>query len=178
MVKSALRWEAEHSSATIVESDFADKVLGCINLDEGWCDGLVKGLANEGPRPDHSADMNRIEGAIANLRKQHLWGAIGDEVYRKAHQILTRQLRILTPPTSPKMTPNLERSAQLLQDLPALWQHPGVSPEQRRDMAREVFQEMLLRAGKLVAVTPKPNYAPLFAYSLIHQAGVGGAGLS
>ena len=164
--------------ATMVESDFADKVLGCINLDEGWRDAVLKVLANEGPRPDHSLDMKRIEGAISNLRKQHLWGAISDEVFRKEHQILRRQLRTLMPPTSPKMTPNLDRAAQLLQDLPALWQHPGVSPEQRRDMAREVFQEIRLRQGRLVAVTPKPNYAPLFAYSLINQTGVGGAGLS
>ena len=122
--------------------------------------------------------MKRIEGAITNLRKQHLWGAISDEVFKKEHQTLTRQLRTLTPPASPKMTPNLDRAAQLLQDLPALWQHPGVSPEQRRDMAQEVFQEIRLREGRLVAVTPKPNYAPLFAYSLIHQTGAGGADLS
>ena len=162
--------------ATMVESDFADKVLGCINLDEGWRDAVLKVLANEGPRPDRSSDMKRIEGAISNLRKQHLWGAISDEVFKKEHQTLTRQLRSLMPPASPKMTPNLDRAAHLLQDWPAPWQHPGVSPEQSRDMAREVFQELRLREGRFVAVTPKPNYAPLFAYSLIHH--VGGAGLS
>ena len=165
-------------NANLVEVDFADEVLGWINLDEGWRDAVLKIPANEGPRPDQSLDMKRIEGAITNLRKQHLWGAISDEEFKKEHQILTRQLRALTPPASPKMTPNLDRAAPLLQDMPAPWQHPGVSPEQRRDMAREVIQEIRLREGRLVAVTPKPNYAPLFAYSLIHQTGVGCAGLS
>ena len=45
-------------------------------------------------------------------------------------------------------------------------------------MAREVFQDIRLREGKLVATTPNPNYAPLFAYSLLQQKVVGGAGLS
>ena len=73
------------------------------------------------------------------------------------------------------MTPNLDRAAELLRDIPALWQHPGVSPEKKRELAREVFQEVRLRAGRLVAVTPKSNYAPLFAYSLLKQIVVGGA---
>lgn len=76
------------------------------------------------------------------------------------------------------MTPNLDRAAELLRDLPALWQRPGVSPEHRRDLAREVFQELRMRDGSLVAVTPNPNYAPLLAYSLVHRTFVGGAGLT
>ena len=47
-------------NANLVEVDFADEVLGCINLDEGWRDAVLKVLANEGPRPDHSLDMKRI----------------------------------------------------------------------------------------------------------------------
>lgn len=76
------------------------------------------------------------------------------------------------------MTPDLDRAAELLRDLPALWQHPGVSAKQRRDMAREVFQEIRLREGRMVAVTPNPNYAALLVYSLVHSIAVGGAGLS
>jgi len=54
----------------------------------------------------------------------------------------------------------------LLRDIPALWEHPGVTPEQRRDLAREVFEEIRIRDGNLVAVKPRPQYAPLFGYSL------------
>jgi len=164
--------------ARVVESDFADKVLSCIVLDEGWRDAVLKALTNEGPKPDHSLDQRRIEGAMSNLRKQHLWGAISDDGFKTEYQILQRQLKALIPPATPKMTPNIDRAAELLRNLPALWQHPGVSREQRREMVREVFQEIRLREGKLVAVTPNPNYAPLFAYSLVHRTGVGGAGLS
>jgi len=53
-----------------------------------------------------------------------------------------------------------------LKDLPALWEHSGVTPEQRRELAREVFEEVRIRDGQLVAVKPKPQYEPLFAYSI------------
>ena len=161
-------------SAEVVESEFAARVLSCIELDEGWRDLVLKALANEGPQPDQSLDIRRVERAIANLRKQHLWGAISDEEFKTEHLSLQRQLKTATPPPAPRMTPNLDRAAELLRDLPALWQHPGVSAEQRRDLAREVFQDIRLREGRLVAVTPKPSYAPLFAYSLLKQNDVGG----
>ena len=161
-----------------IESEFAERVLGHIILDDSWRDAVLTALAKEGPEPDHRLDIRRIERAISKLRKQHMWGAISDEKFKTEHQLLRRQLRTLTPPASPKMTPNLDRAAELLRDLPALWQHPGVSPEQRRDMAHEIFQEIRLREGSLVAVKPKPNYAPLFAYSLVRQSSVGGTRLS
>ena len=161
-----------------MESEFAEKVLNCIQLDEGWRVPVLKALMNEGPKPDHGLEIRRIEGAIANLRKQHLWGAIGDEEFKMEHQTLQQQLRTVTLPASPKMMPNLDHASDLLQNLPALWQHPGVSPEHRREMAREVFQEIRLSEGKLVAVKPKPEYAPLFAYGLLRQNAVSGAGSS
>ena len=45
-------------------------------------------------------------------------------------------------------------------------EHSGVTQSQRRELAREVFDEIRLRDGKLVAGKPRPEYAPLFAYSL------------
>ena len=53
-----------------------------------------------------------------------------------------------------------------MQNLPALWEHPGITQDQRRELAREVFDEIRIRDGKLVAVSPQPEYVPLFAYSL------------
>jgi len=69
-------------------------------------------------------------------------------------------------PQSVLEIPDLERAAQLLRDLPALRQHNAVTPEQRRELVREVFHEIRLREGQLSAVEPSPQYAPLFAYSL------------
>ena len=73
------------------------------------------------------------------------------------------------------MMPNLERASRLLQDLPALWNHPGVTTAQQRGPVREVFQEVRLREVGLIAVRPKPKYVPLFAYALWRQHVAGGA---
>ncbi|MDA1128574.1 MAG: hypothetical protein O2913_07745 [Chloroflexi bacterium] len=123
-------------------------------------------MSNDGPEPDHSLDIRRIDAAMANLRKQHLWSAIGDREFKSEYQRLQRQRRALEPRPLVQSTPNLDRAAELLQNLPALWEHPGVTQDQRRDLAREVFDEIRLREGRLVAVKPHPEYAPLFAYSL------------
>ena len=136
---------------------------------------MLRALATEGPEPDRTLEIKRIDGALANLRKQHLWGAVTDEAFKGEFQALQRERKALEPRLVPKHLPNLEQAAKLLQDLPALWQHPGVTPEQRRDLAREVFEELRIREGDLVAVRPRPQYVPLFAYSLWHRHQVAGA---
>ncbi len=114
-------------------------------------------------------EIGRIDGALANLRKQHLWSVVSDEEFQAEYQSLKRQRSDLEPRPSSPETLDLERAAQLLRDLPTLWQHPGVTPEQRRELVREVFHEIRVREGELSAVEPCPQYAPLFAYSLWRQ---------
>lgn len=162
----------------MVEREFADRVLSQIRLDDGWREAVIKAMTAEGPEPDHSLEIKKLENAMANLRKQHLWGAIGDDEFRTEYVSLERQKKILDTPKQPMRTPNLDHAAQTLKELPALWQHPGVTPKQRRDLATEVFEEVRLREGKLVAVKPKPEYAPLFACSIWRQNLVGGDTLS
>ena len=151
--------------AQTVEKEFAERVLGCVNLDDGWREAVLAAMVNEGPKPDHTLELKRIQAAIANLRKQHLWGAITDDEFKAEYRELERQSRLLEAAQSDPLTPNLDRAASLLQDLPSLWNHPGVTLEQRRDLAREVFEEVRINEGSLVAVKPRPVYAPLFAYS-------------
>ena len=115
----------------------------------------------------------RTDVALANLRKQHLWGAVTDQEFKDEFRVLQQQRRSLVPRPSPRTAPNLEQAARLLQDLPPLWQHPGVTAEQRREPARVVFEEVRLRDGDLIAVRPQPQYAPLVAYALWSYA-VGG----
>jgi len=160
--------------AARVEQEFADRVLACVQLDGDWRQTVLKALANQGPQPDHSVDVKRMEAALANLRKQHLWGAIDDETFKAEHRVLQRQVRSIQPSSPQPMMPNLDRASGLLQDLPALWNHPGVTAAQQRGLAREVFQEVRLREGGLVAVRPRPKYAPLFAYALWRQHVAGG----
>ena len=161
-------------AAPLVEQEFSERVLSCLSLDDGWQTTILRALATEGPLPDHSMEKKRIEMALANLRKQHLWGAVSDEEFKTEYNTLARQLKALETPLVSQVAPNLDRAAQLLRDLPVLWQHPGVTPEQRRDVAREVFQELRLKEGRLVSITPRPEYAPLFGYNIWRQNVVGG----
>ena len=164
----------QSASAPRLEEEFAQRVLGCVSLGDSWKEAVLAALANEGPQPDNSSEIKRVETAIANLRKQHLWSAIDDQQFKAEYQSLDRWRRTLAPSPEAHITPNLDRAAVLLSDLPALWQHPGVTPEQRRDLAREVFQEVRIRRGYLIAVKPRSQYAPLFAYSLCKQYHVAG----
>jgi hypothetical protein len=54
---------------------------------------------------------------------------------------LQRQVKSIQPSSPQLMMPNLDRASRLL-------------------------QEVRLREGRLVAVRPRPKYAPLFAYAL------------
>ena len=168
MMHSLRRCEMRPRSvpAPSVEHEFAERVLGCIKLDDGWRSAVLRAMSNEGPEPDNSLDIRRIDSAMANLRKQHIWDVISDEDFKAEYQALQRQRRALEPKTAKRPTPNLDRAAELLRDLPALWEHPGVTQEQRRELTREVFDEVRIREGKLVAVKPRPDYVPLFAYSI------------
>ena len=103
-----------------------------------------------------------------------MWGAVTDDEFKSEFHVLGQQRKGLEPGPAAREIPNLERAAQLLEDLPTLWMHPGVTPEQRRELSREVFQALRVRGGQLVAVTPRPQYAPLFAYSLWKQYDVAG----
>ena len=156
-------------SASGIEQEFSERVLGCLKIDEGWQAAILGAMSKEGPEPDHAAEIRRIEAASANLRKQHLWNVIGDEEFKADYQELQRQKRALAPKPPARSSPNLNRAAGLLSDLPALWKHPGVTQVQRRELAREAFDEIRLRDGKLVAVKPRAQYAPLFAYSLWNE---------
>ena len=153
-------------SAPKVEKEFAEQVLGCINLDEDWRNSVLSAMTKEGPEPDRQSEITQVDAVLANLRKQHLWGVISDKEFKDEHTALERQRRDLEPKPSVQTSPNLDRAAELLKDLPALWEHSGVTPEQRRELAREVFEEVRIRDGQLVAVKPKPQYEPLFAYSI------------
>jgi len=111
---------------------------------------------------------NRLSKVLENLRKQHLWGDISDGDYRREKADLERQIKTLTPNTTPIEMPNMERAAQLLNEMPALWQHPGVTNKQRESLVQEVFNKISIDGDALVTVEPKPEYAPLFAEMLTH----------
>ena len=144
-------------------AQFQEGVLPYVTLDQKWKHTVMRALRQEKDAPSHDQEQARMERALTNLRKQHLWGDITDEEYRQEKQELERQLKAVMPVGASVYLPNLERAAQLLADLPALWSHSGVTDEQREALVGEMFEQVRLRGRGLVAVEPKLEYQPLFA---------------
>ena len=91
-----------------------------------------------------------------------------DEAYRQERVALERQMKLVSPPTQPRHLPNLERAAELLNNLPILWSHSGVTDEQRESFLREVFVQIEIDGKQITAIEPKPTYIPLFAAMLLN----------
>ncbi len=145
-------------------AQFQEGVLPYISLDSAWKSTVLATLQRGKETSVDGKFRTKIQQALKNLRKQHLWGDIDDEEYRQEKRELERQVNAIPSPIIPADFVNLDRAAELLSDLPSLWTHRGVSDEQRESLIKEVFQEMRLRGNFLVAIKPKPEYQPLFAY--------------
>lgn len=115
-------------SVNQLSQEFSERVLSYIHLNDDWKTLVVAALHAESKVPNNQEQRDRITRALNNLRKQHLWGDILDEEYRRERAALGLQLKMATPKACHPNLPNLERSAQLLNDLPTLWSYPGVTP--------------------------------------------------
>jgi hypothetical protein len=56
---------------------------------------------------------------------------------------------------------------RILDDSSILWKHPGATDEQSESLVQEVLTEDRLRGVALVAVNPKPEHEPIFAYVVL-----------
>ncbi len=145
-------------------AQFQETVLPHIALDCDWKSTILNAMSKGREVSSDDEARAKIQRALKNLRKQHLWEDLDDEEYRQEKQELVRQANAIPLPVIPADLINLDRAAQLLSDLRSLWEHPGVTDEQRESLIKEVFEEMRLRGSNLVSIKPKPQYQPLFAY--------------
>jgi site-specific DNA recombinase len=159
-------------SVDSLNREFAERVLAYVNLDKGWKTRVMAVILNSGVTENkaNQDQANRLSKVLENLRKQHLWGDISDADYKCKRDDLERQIKVLTPDTTPVEMPNIERAAQLLNEMPVLWQHPGVTNKQRESLVQEVFNKISIDGEALVAVEPRPEYAPIFADMLTYPA--------
>ena len=77
---------------------------------------------------------------------------------------MQRELDRLQPRRKSVSIPDLDRAAQLLSDMPKLWDHPGTSDHQREAMVKELLTEARVQGSDLVEIDPRPVYKRLFAY--------------
>ena len=160
------------------ENEFGRSVLSHLSLDESWREAILKAVSAEGLQPDNTSELKRVDVVLTNLRKQHLWGAVSDAEFQSEFKVLEQQRRSLSSQKRSIDGPDLDRAAQLLKDLPALWSHPGVEGAQRKELAHEIFEQVRVRGSRLVAVTPRDRFAPLFAHAVTSRKVMGLVGVT
>ena len=101
------------------------------------------------------------------------WGDIDKAQYRRQREEIDRQIAALAPTRSPVALTDARRAATLLQDIGALWSHPGVSPERQKEFIDEVFEEILFDQHGIRAVFPRAEYKPLVALAEVSRGGDG-----
>jgi len=146
-----------------------DRVMAHLKLDPTWKSRIIAVLRSDEPPQEDQGQEERLGRALENLRKQHQWGDISDDEYRRERDILMRQLKVHSTAVKPTHLPNLERAANFLEDLLALWLHPGVTHEEREALVQQVFRRIAIDGKEFVDIEPKPEYAPLFATMVTEQ---------
>ena len=147
-----------------------ERVLPYLKLDVSWKSRIVAALGSREEIDDYDPGKeHRFKNALGQLRKQHLWGDLSDEKYQTEKKSLERQLKLVARPARPPQLPNLERAAQLLEDLPSLWRHDGVTDQQREALVKEVFHRITIDGKEFSGIQPNPAYVPLFATILTDE---------
>ena len=156
-------------SVMALVDQMGERVMPFISLDATWKTRIIAALRKREPETQDQNQKIRLTRALENLRKQHLWGDLSDGDYQRERDTLERQLKLVNRPSQPPQLPNLEKAARLLEELPALWLHPGVTDEQREELVREVFKRITIDGKELMSVEPQPAYVPLFASIMASQ---------
>ena len=146
-----------------MKAQFSDRVLSYMRLDHSWMGRILRALEAERPTRADPQQVQKLNHALANLRKQHLWGDLSDDTYLSEKRFLERELKVATPQNVRINMPNLERAGELLNSLPTLWSHPGVDNAQCESLVSEVFRSVSIKGRDITAIEPHPKYAPLFA---------------
>lgn len=159
----------------LVWADPAEEALGAflrqLTLPPDWRERVLAMVQEQVRRPIHEIrlERERIEGQLERLKRLFILGDIGEAEYRLERDRLKAQLDALDPPRMP----DLARAAELLGDFGRIWD--AATPEERRQIVRTLLAKVYLDAdrGPVVAIEPKPEYAPLFelAQSQILSAG-------
>lgn len=115
----------------------------------------------------------RLERARENLKSLFIWGDIGEAQYRRQREEIDRQIAAVAPTKSPVILTDARRAARLLEDIGALWSHPGVAPGRQKEFIDEVFEDIQFDRHGIRVVLPRTEYRPLVALAEASRWGDG-----
>jgi len=155
-------------SIEALSNQFQDRVLSYMVLPDSWKSMITEVTMNDDGYQVDIQEIPRIQKALENLRKQHMWGDLTDKDYRQERVALERQMKFVSPPPQTRHIPNIERAAEILKNMPIMWSHSGVNDEQRESFIQEIFTQITIDGKRITAIEPKSNYAPLFATMVLN----------
>jgi DNA invertase Pin-like site-specific DNA recombinase len=150
-----------------IVGQFSERVLPYMVIDQDTKENVKQLLKQESNPTSNHGERQKIERALNNLRKQHLWGDITDEEYKRDKQDLNRQLSTAIGVGQLDCEYDFDRIDLTLSNLRTIWNHPGVNDEQRESLVKEIFREIRLRGSVMVSVEPKPEYKPIFVNAIM-----------
>jgi site-specific DNA recombinase len=108
--------------------------------------------------PGEDQDRRReLLSQLDRLQDLYVLGDLAKPRYIMRRQALEEELQRLAPPTDPQ----LDRAQEILGDFPRFWKAEP-DPAERRKLINSLFDHIWQDNGTIVAVKPRPAFAPYF----------------
>jgi hypothetical protein len=109
-------------------------------------------------RATDEGSATKIRQAIKRLTDAFTWGGMGEADYRE--QLVTLRAELGRAERAPDER-RIAQATKLAGDLPELWR--TARAERRKQMLGTFFETITVADGRVTAVRPQPDLAPLFA---------------
>lgn len=126
---------------------------------------VVAELRRRRQRPESSpAEAPALQRELKRWQRLFALGEIEETDYRKEAGSIRRRLAELEKPAG---VLDVEKAVNLLRSIHTLWKED--TRQGQRDFVRQVFQRITVRDQRIRQITPKPQYAELFALDRVRR---------
>ncbi len=132
------------------------EILSRLQLPDDWMERariLIEGCDDDSAQRERQ--RTNLEGQLERLRVLFQLGDIDERQYRSERDRLRGEIETLRPVKHS----DLDIAAQVMQDLPALWQ--AALLKEQEEIARAMIDRIFVFDGKIVSLEPKPDFFPL-----------------
>jgi DNA invertase Pin-like site-specific DNA recombinase len=117
-------------------------------------------VRKQGTRQSTAQERERLTRKAERIRTLYLEGDLDDAEYRRQRAEVMEALAAIPPDELPTSEAVGRRLAALLADLSGAW--VVATPEERNQIARQLFADVVVENRTAVAVKPRPELAPFF----------------
>ncbi len=143
--------------------------LRTFTIPHDWRTRLTEEYGQRGDDGEEvAAKRKATEGRLARLKDLFLLGDIARDAYMAERDRLQKEIADLSPRVAPAGN-DLDDFVGLLGDIARTWQE--ATPAQRNQMARVLFEEVVINDERVTAVKPRPELAGFFALDRQHRDG-------